>query len=128
MKNESSLFDNWNEKKKFVEKVSSPIFHEREVWWCSLGKNIGSEEDGKGDGFERPVYVFKKYNSEIFLGIPLTSKYKENKYHYRINENESSTIILSQIKLMSGKRLLRQISKVSRGKHFEIKNKLLEIL
>lgn len=121
-------FDEWNEVKKKIDSNHPPVFHEREIWWCSLGKNIGSEEDGKGNNFERPVLVYKKYNKDIFIGIPLTTKYKENRYHFKINEKEESTIILSQIKLMSSKRLLRSLSKVSRGKYKMIKEKVSQVL
>ncbi|MDK2948964.1 MAG: hypothetical protein PWQ56_129 [Patescibacteria group bacterium] len=41
-------FDEWNEDKKKLNKLNSKFFlHEREVWWCSLGVNIGYEADGK---------------------------------------------------------------------------------
>ena len=123
-------FDEWNKNKKQIEVRDRklPIFHNSEIWWCSLGLNIGYEEDGKGKLFERPVFVYKKFNNSMFLGIPMTTKYKDNPFYFKLNENENSTLILSQIKLMSSKRLLRSISKVSRGKYKELKSKLLEIL
>ena len=125
-------FDEWNKIKKEIDVNKAgrniPVFHESEIWWSNLGLNIGSEEDGKGLHFERPVFVLKKFNSEMFLGIPMTSKYKENKFHFKINDNDNSTLLLSQIKLMSSKRLLRFVSKVSRGKLEVIKIKLKEII
>ena len=42
-------------------------FSEREIWWCSIGANIGHEEDGKHRYFERPVIVLRKYNKNYFL-------------------------------------------------------------
>jgi hypothetical protein len=38
------------------------LFKEREVWWCSIGLNVGDEEFWKGAYFTRPVLVFKKYS------------------------------------------------------------------
>ena len=60
-------FDKWNEKKKQIDaKGCGPFFHEREIWWSSLGFNVGFEQDGKGEKFGRPVLVFKQENySEI---------------------------------------------------------------
>ena len=43
-------FDKWNELKKKLHNSEKPkkfYFREREIWWCSLGLNIGFEEDGK---------------------------------------------------------------------------------
>lgn len=40
-------------------------FREREIWWCSVGINIGDEEDGKNNLFERPVLILKKFNERI---------------------------------------------------------------
>jgi len=37
-------------------------FREREIWWASLGANIGYEQDGKHENFERPVLVLKKFS------------------------------------------------------------------
>lgn len=42
-------FDQWNSEKKGLE-ISGPEslqFHEREIWWCSIGINLGDEHDGK---------------------------------------------------------------------------------
>ena len=42
-------FDNWNIQKKRAQAIKErPMFKEREVWWCTLGVNIGDEQDGKG--------------------------------------------------------------------------------
>ena len=49
-------FDSWNEKKKRTDGKSIAedfFFHEREVWWCAVGVNVGTEVDGKNDDFER---------------------------------------------------------------------------
>ncbi|MFH1170496.1 MAG: hypothetical protein V1704_02965 [Candidatus Vogelbacteria bacterium] len=40
-------FDQWNERKKGLHNRDRvPFYHEREIWWCALGVNIGSEQDG----------------------------------------------------------------------------------
>ena len=47
-------FDKWNElKKKLHVRQERLLFHEREIWWCSLGVNIGFEENGKNEKTNR---------------------------------------------------------------------------
>lgn len=107
-------YDKWNNLKKILSEDKSNIFfHEREIWYCSLGKNIGYEEDGKNELFERPILIIKKFNNDIFLTIPLTSSQKNNKYYfkYKLNDQEYSGI-LSQIRLLDRKRLSRKIGMI----------------
>jgi hypothetical protein len=59
----------------------SHLFKEREVWWCSIGLNVGDEEFGKGVQFARPVLVFKKLSANLFLGLPLSGQPKEGGWY-----------------------------------------------
>jgi len=110
-------YDDWNKfKKDLSTKKSKVFFHEREIWFCSLGKNLGFEEDGKNSLFERPILIIRKFNNDIFLAIPLTSSKKNNKYyyHYMIGDKEYSGI-LSQIRLLDRRRLSRKIGMMIEG-------------
>lgn len=124
-------FDQWNIKKKNIHARSGNIlFHEREIWWCSLGVNVGFEQDGKNDFFERPILVIKKFNKDVLWILPLTRSDKSNKYHYRIKQDEEndSMVILSQLRLISSKRLLRKMRMIT-GKEFnEIIDRVKEFL
>jgi hypothetical protein len=67
----SKNFDAWNEQKKVAdtrEIARDFFFHEREVWWCALGANVGMEADGKHDQFERPVLIVNKFQQRHDLG------------------------------------------------------------
>ena len=71
-------FDSWNKIKKQVDERKINIFcNQREIWWCSLGLNVGSEEDGKNELFERPVLIINVFNRDMIRVSPLTSKNKE---------------------------------------------------
>ncbi|MFA5936302.1 MAG: type II toxin-antitoxin system PemK/MazF family toxin [Candidatus Paceibacterota bacterium] len=110
-------FNKWNEIKKVVndKKIKRNLFfNEREVWWCSLGLNIGVESDGKNNNFERPILIVRKFNSDMLWVVPLTSKEKIGNHYYKIKHEEGfSWICLSQIKTVSTKRLLRKIGMIS---------------
>ena len=104
-------FDKWNKNKKELE--SAPIkkyVHPKEIWWCSLGVNIGAEIDGKNENFERPIIVMKVYNKETMVILPLTTKQKDDKFHHKI-QTEGKTVWakLTQMRVISNKRLLRKI-------------------
>ena len=104
-------------------------FNEREVWWTSIGMNIGHEEYGKNEYFERPVLILKKINRNIFWGLPMASKNKTGEYYYQINyENEYYSIILSQLKVMSSKRLSRKIRRLPKSEFIEVEHKIKSLL
>jgi len=105
-------FDKWNTLKKHLD-ASKPIYvHEREIWFCSFGVNIGSEQDGKHELFERPVLVVKRVTSNTFLGVPLTSNKKQGSWYAEIGSTGTSAII-SQIKLFDTRRLARKVTTIN---------------
>jgi len=122
-------FDSWNIKKKELSNKNRIYFHKGDIWFASIGKNIGDEEDGKHSRFERPVLVIRKFNNNIFLGIPLTSnEEKEGKYYHKLISFANSTGILSQVRLFDAKRLLRLMGKIENEELKEIKIKIAKIV
>ena len=123
-------FEQWNKRKRFLNSSDFSIyFYEREIWWCSIGTNIGFEQDGKGNEFARPVLVLKKYNKNVFIGIPLTTAKRNGKYYYSFPFlNNISTAILSQIRLFDSKRLLRKMGRISKNDYVELRQQLRAIL
>ncbi len=123
-------FDKWNKiKKETHSKDIPPLFSEREIWWCSLGVNIGSEQDGKGKDYLRPVLVLRKFNKNIFYGLPITSKIKNDQFHISINSrNTKGSIILSQMRLIDSKRLGYIMGKITENESKEVKKKLKDLL
>ncbi len=97
-----------------LEDKHIPYFHEKEIWWCSIGSNIGFEQEGKNSNFERPVFIIKKFNRHMMWVLPLTSKIKITPYHFPVSyKGKQSTVILSQLRTISSKRLLRKVGKIS---------------
>lgn len=123
-------FLKWHVKKEILHKEKQrPFFHEKEVWFCSLGVNIGFEQDGRGEEFLRPVVIIKKFNQQIFWGLPLTKNQRKSKYYFSFNLNKlTSTVILSQIRLIDGKRLHYKIGHISKVDFLEIKKHLMQLL
>ena len=120
-------FNNWNEEKKKLhyKKADELPFHEREVWWCSIGVNIGDEQDGKNELFERPVLVIRKFNRKLAWVLPMSTKAKPGIYYYEIRHNgRAFSVILSQLRLISVKRFRRFIRKIPPSQSREIKARL----
>ena len=124
-------FNKWNKEKQKVDNKAinkKLYFHKREIWWCSTGLNIGVETDGKNDNFERPVIIIKKFNSEMIWILPLTTK-ENNKYTYKLEtESVKSFVMLSQIKTISTKRLLRKIGQINNKDYQNILNLLIDYI
>lgn len=122
-------FDDWNNKKKSVDSTEIAkdfFYHEREIWWCSVGVNVGAEMDGKNEHFERPVLVVRKMNRDQFFGVPLTSKDKKGKYYVVITYGErEGTVCLSQFKTFSSKRMLRKIDTLNKADFLEVKQRFV---
>lgn len=122
----------WHELKTQIENSehqAQKIFREAEVWWCSLGLNIGFEEDGKNNTYERPVLIFRKFNKELFWGLPMTSVTREGKFYFSfVFRNSHSTVILSQLKAYSSKRLLRNMGKINNQVLAEVESKIMALI
>jgi mRNA interferase MazF len=124
-------FDKWNKSKELIHyKNEDKFYHEREVWWCSLGINIGFEQDGKGDKFSRPVLIIKGFSKNVFLCVPLTTKLKEGRYYNDIilNDGVKRKAILSQIRLIDSKRLIEKVCTIDEVQFKTIKQKIIQLL
>lgn len=92
------------------EKQTKLTFKEGELWWCSIGMNVGVEIYGKGDRFTRPVVVFRKFNTNSFLGIPLTTKLKNGKWYVPLEyDGIKSRAVLSQARIFDSRRLIGEM-------------------
>ena len=107
-------FDRWNEIKKRLAGNASrpPAFPKNgEVWMCTLGRNLGREQDGGMRDFSRPVLVVKKFNNEIFWVVPLSTKQKPLDFYFNYADPNGTpvAVVLAQLRLVSINRFRRDI-------------------
>ena len=124
-------FREWSKIKIGLEKIdlNKIEFSETEIWWTSIGINLGDEEDGKNEKYERPVLVLKKFSNKLFIGLPLSTKVKEGKFYINFKtETFEYSVLVSQLKVMSSKRLIRKINKLSRGRFNQVKEACKKLL
>jgi len=91
------------------------LFNEGEVWWCSVGENVGSEINGKSKLFSRPVLILKKFSSNLFLGLPTSTKPQKVRIWcvpIFINRKMKTSVILSQARVFDIKRLSNLIGTI----------------
>ncbi len=117
-------FIEWIYEKIIIDRQERSVhINEAEVYWCFLGENIGDEENGKDGRFKRPVLVFKKFNKNIFWGIPMSTKIKNNKYYVKVNLKDNiRSVIISQLRVLDVKRLDIKIGYIAK-KDFELVKK-----
>lgn len=113
-------FEGWNTLKQGIEKDSKiPTFTDREIWWCSIGINVGHEIDGKNSFYNRPVLVVRKFSPRLFWGVPLTTQMKDNPYYFPIDFKgkdevaQARCVMLSHLRLYDSKRLHDMMGKLS---------------
>jgi mRNA interferase MazF len=106
-------FAGWNALKTRIHNVEEQkLYHERELWWCSLGANVGFEQDGTGREFQRPVLILKGMSRQTCYVIPLTTSATQHKHRVPIGlvEDKQAVALMSQIRLVDTKRLINKIA------------------
>lgn len=119
-------FDEWNSIKKELDKKEDKFFFkEGEIWWMSIGLNIAKESCGKGKIFRRPVLIFRKLSSDIFIGLPLSSKDKIGTWFVDVTiGNEKRCVLLYQIRTFSTNRFESRMATLDDKDFKKVKEKL----
>ena len=123
-------FDKWNlEKKRLHSMGLRKSAHQRDVWWCALGLNLGSEEDGKGWNYLRPVLILKSFGNVVCTILPISTSNKEHwtKIDIGLINSRPSKILLNQIRSVDTRRLIRKICRLDNSKYEEIRKAVRDI-
>ena len=123
-------FDAWNERKKETNAEKPRFYTVREVWWCRLGVNIGTEQDGSGEKFLRPVVIMRGFGPEACLVIPLTTSAHKHPLRLPIGAIQGSRARanLSQIRVVDTRRLVEKIGFLEKGIFLVLRKAARDIL
>ena len=127
-------FEDWIGRKQKINNKGfvPPKVKEGDVWWVSIGLNIGEEIDGKGKNYNRPCIIYKKISSKKYLIIPGTSTAKIGDMYFSINfSDQVGYFCLNQIRVIDYKRLDKKHKDnlvLDNIKMQEIKDKLINFL
>ena len=119
-------FDTWNGAKKRVQRETRSInIRAGEVRWVAVGVNIGDEIDGKGTSFTRPSLVVTVSGSSTALIVPMSTKTKDITGYIVLKWKEKRvSFCIHQMRVVSQKRILKRVGKLSDRKFQYIKNEI----
>lgn len=104
-------FDGWNERKKETNAEEPRLYTVREIWWCRLGVNVGSEQDGSGKWFLRPVVILRGFSANTCLVVPLTTSPLKHTLRILVGriQGEQASALLSQVRVIDTRRLVEKV-------------------
>ena len=90
-----------------------PHVSEGEIWWASVGENIGSEINGKSGLFSRPVIIYKKLSHSFYFIIPTTTQEKTGSWFINFKQHgKVMTACLHQAKSMDYRRFSSKLGEL----------------
>lgn len=95
-----------------------------------LGINVGSEQDGSGKTYARPVLVLKDLGKSTLLAVPLTTSTKNHPLRPSIGAvaGKSAHALLSQIRVVDTRRLIRRIGYLNKDVFSQIRKAAKDML
>ena len=100
----------------------TPLVSERDIWWASMGENVGSEINGKGRQFVRPVIIYKKLSNYLYLVIPISLQTKTGSWFVNfMRQGKSTTAYLHQSRTIDYRRLYCKIGELENNDFKKIK-------
>ena len=122
-------FNQWNNAKIDLELHGrQPKISQSQIWWSGVGKNIGTEINGKNERFSRPVLIYRKLCGNKFMAIPLTSQPHNGSWYVPFMHNGKKQVaVIGDAKTMSTKRLYRMIGKIDDADYKRIREGFLNL-
>ena len=118
-----------NLKEKLHSKIiSAPYVNEGEMWWASMGENIGFEINGKSKSFTRPVVIYKKLTHNFYFVIPTTTQNRTGSWYVNfVQQGVKEAACLHQVRTIDYKRLFSKIGEVDEEDFKRIKIDFLRL-
>ena len=91
----------------------APYVKEGDIWWMSVGENVGSEIDGKSRIFSRPAIIYKKLAHGFYLIVPTTTKNRSGSWYAAFrHQGVEMCACLHQIRTVDYRRLWSKMGQV----------------
>src|SRR5260221_13607637 len=83
-----------------------PLVSEGDIWWASIGENMGSEINGKSDLFSRPVVIFRKLSHGFYFVVPTTTRERSGSWFVPFRHKARTMVAcLHQVRAIDHRRL-----------------------
>jgi len=118
-------FITWMPKKIKINNLNHkpPYVSEGDIWWVSIGENIGSEIDEKSDLFSRPVIIYKKLAHGFYLVIPTSTKNKSGTWYVSYKHKGIDNVAcLHQVRTIDYRRVLSKLGTLDDSDFVRIQN------
>jgi len=104
-------FDTWNVVKKKTNVEHPRLYTVREIWWCRLGVNVGTEQDGGDRLFIRPVVILRAFGPDTLMIVPLTTSERLHPLRIPVGviQGEKASALLSQLRVVDTRRLIEKV-------------------
>jgi len=100
----------------------APYVNEGEIWWASIGENVGSEINGKSKLFSRPVIIFRKLSHSFYFVIPTTTQHRTGNWYVNFKQGgKSGTGCLHQARAIDYRRLYSKLGELDPLDFIDIK-------
>jgi mRNA interferase MazF len=100
-----------------------PLVSQGDIWWASVGENVGSEVNGKSALFSRPVIIFKKLAHSFYFAIPTTTKIRQGTWYVEFRQRERDMVAcLHQARAIDYRRLSSNLGTLDDEDYSRIKS------
>ncbi|MBI2410011.1 type II toxin-antitoxin system PemK/MazF family toxin [Candidatus Kaiserbacteria bacterium] len=100
-----------------------PLVSQGDIWWASVGENIGSEVNGKSALFSRPVIIYKKLAHGFYFVIPTTTRTREGTWYVQFRQKDRDMIAcLHQARALDHRRLSSKLGTLDDQDYARIKD------
>jgi mRNA interferase MazF len=123
-------FDKWNEEKKKTDAEKPRLYTVREIWWCRLGVNVGTEQDGRGGQFTRPCIILRGLGPDACFVVPMTTSTRKHSLRIDVGriEGKLAKANLSQIRVIDTRRLWLKIGFLKKIEFDKLKKSFKDML
>ena len=110
-------------KEKLDAKLSkAPYVSEGDIWWASIGENVGFEINGKSNLFTRPVVIYRKLTHAYYLVVPVTTKLRSGTWYIKFKQKGvEMNACLQHIRAIDHRRLYSKLGELDDVDFMEIK-------
>jgi mRNA interferase MazF len=90
-----------------------PHVSEGDIWWASVGENVGSEINGKSKLFSRPVIILKKLSHGFYFVLPTTTQERKGTWFVAFRQNARPMVAcLHQARALDYRRLPSKLGSI----------------